>query len=117
MHVFGIIHDMGGKNSVNIHIDTKKYGNVTVSCTKGQIKGNEHRLYSHVGVLIEAHQNMKTGEITKAHLLNFLPDKNTDYNNALREFEVKSKRFWKEIDDPGAWVRKLRNGENSVDFS
>lgn len=117
LHIFGVIHDMGGKNNVNIHIDTKKYGNITVSCTKKQIKGNEQKLYSRVGVLIEAHQNMKTGELTNARLLEFLPEKSTDFENALEEFEAKSKKFWEDVEDPGTWVRNLRDEKHSVDFS
>lgn len=117
LHVFGVIHDMGGKQNVNIHIDTKKYGSITIGCTKKQIKGNEHKLYSKVGVLIEAHQHMKTGEITKAQLLEFLPEKTADFKNALNEFEAISGKFWKDVDNPGEWVRNLRNDKHSIDIS
>lgn len=117
MHLFGILTDMGGKNKINIHVDTRKYGNIPISCTKKQIKGNENKLYTNVGVLVEVHQNLKTGEITNARLLEFLPDRNREFKSALEDFQASSKDYWKDINDPATWVRNLRDEKHSVDIS
>lgn len=110
-YFYGIIIDAGGKSKVNIHLDTKDYGLLTIDASKEVLAEYESNpLYKSFGVRASGKQNIKTGEIDKndLRLIDII-----DYNPAFKEEYLKSlikkaKQSWENINDADEWLSSLR---------
>lgn len=110
-YFYGIIIDAGGKSKVNIHLDTKDYGLLTIDASKEVLAEYESNpLYKSFGVRASGKQNIKTGEIDKndLRLIDII-----DYNPAFKEDYLKSlikkaKQSWENINDADEWLSSLR---------
>ena len=80
---YGILKDAGGKSKVNIHLDTKDYGYLSIET--GKFKGKkENLLYKKFGVRASGKQNIETGEIdTKSLSLLELIDYHPKFDSTI----------------------------------
>lgn len=111
-YFYGVLKDAGGKNKINIHLDTKDYGYLTIETGKEFLKEKkENLLFKRFGVRAKGKQNIETGEIdTKAltllELIDYHPKFDNDYLNSLIK---KAKKSWHHI-DTDEWLFNLRGG-------
>lgn len=110
-YFYGVIIDAGGKSKVNIHLDTKEYGLLTIDASKEILATYESNpLYKSFGVRAIGKQNIKSGEIDKSELS--LVDI-IDYNPLYKEDYIKSlikkaKSSWENINDADDWLNNWR---------
>lgn len=116
VYVVGEIKDMGGKERINIHIDTRNHGYLKIGCTKEQVNAYKQFLYQKIGAYIRVKQNLDTGEIKNgsAKLLKIDPPRNKNVIEATEKFINSSKGVWADVEDPTSWVRGLRDEEYPI---
>jgi hypothetical protein len=111
-YFYGILKDAGGKNKVNIHLDTEEYGYLTIETGEDFLKEREENLlYKNFGVRAFGKQNIETGEIdTKTlklvELVYYNPKFDPTYLNNLI---LKAKKNWKGI-NTDEWLNDIRGG-------
>ena len=109
-YFYGILKDAGGKNAVNIHIDTDDYGYLAIETGQDFLMEQEKNLlYKRFGVRATGKQNLETGEIdTKSlklvQLIDYNPKFDSDY---LTSLITKARKSWKGI-DTNEWLTNLR---------
>ncbi len=110
LYFYGTLTNAGGKNRVNIHLDTEEFGSLTIDTDKDYLKNQEENLlYKKFGIRAIGKQNVETGEIDKnslklLHLIDFEPKYDDQYLNSLIH---KAKNNWKGI-NPDNWLNNLR---------
>ncbi len=110
LYFYGTLTNAGGKNAVNIHLDTEEYGSITIDTDKEFLQEKEENLlYKKFGIRAIGKQNSETGEIDKrslklSELIDFSPDYDEAYLNSLIN---KAKSNWQGI-DPDRWLNDLR---------
>lgn len=111
-YFYGILKDAGGKNKINIHLDTKDYGYLTIETGEEFLKEKEENLlFKRFGVRAKGKQNIETGEIdtkslTLLELIDYQPKFDSDYLNSLIK---KAKNSWNTI-NTDEWLFNLRGG-------
>lgn len=111
-YFYGILKDAGGKNKINIHLDTEDYGYLTIETGEEFLKEKEENLlFKRFGVRAKGKQNIETGEIdTKSlsllELIDYQPKFDNEYLNSLIK---KAKKSWSDI-NPDEWLYNLRGG-------
>ncbi|MBW6483301.1 MAG: hypothetical protein K0B10_09585 [Vicingaceae bacterium] len=111
-YFYGILKDAGGKNKVNIHLDTDDYGYLAIETGQNFLMDQEDNLlYKKFGVRVTGKQNLETGEIdTKSlnlvELINYNPKFDSDY---LISLITKAKKNWKGI-NTDEWLSNIRGG-------
>ena len=109
-YVYGEITDAGGKNSSNIHVDTKEFGVLTIATDKTTLKEKEENmLYRTYGVRVKGKQHLQSGEMdTKSlqliDLIDIQKKYDEDYLDSLIE---KATPHWQGI-DADKWLGELR---------
>jgi hypothetical protein len=99
-YFYGIIKDAGGKSKINIHLDTKDDGYLTIETGEEFLKEKEENLlFKKFGVRAKGKQNIETGEIDKKtltllELIDYQPKFDKDYLNLLIK---KAKNSWNNI--------------------
>lgn len=109
-YYYGILTDAGGKDKVNIHLDTKNAGTLTIRTDKEYLadyKGNP--LYKKFGVRVRAKKNILTGDIDKStltliELLDYQPRYDEDY---LKSLITKATPKWKGV-NADEWLANIR---------
>ncbi|WP_299668468.1 hypothetical protein [uncultured Polaribacter sp.] len=111
-YFYGILKDAGGKNKINIHLDTQDFGYLTIETGEKFLKEKEENLlFKTFGVRAKGKQNIETGEIdTKSlillELIDYQPKFDKEYLNSLIK---KAKRSWSTI-NADEWLCNLRSG-------
>lgn len=111
-YFYGIIKDAGGKSKINIHLDTKDDGYLTIETGEEFLKEKEENLlFKRFGVRTKGKQNIETGEIdtkslTLLELIDYQPKFDDDYLNSLIK---KAKKSWNNI-NADDWLFNLRGG-------
>jgi len=109
-YFYGILKDAGGKNKINIHLDTKDYGYLTIETGEEFLKKKEENLlFKSFDVRAKGKQNIETGEIdtktlTLLELIDYQPKFDSDYLNSLIK---KAKNRWSTINTDD-WLIGLR---------
>lgn len=115
LYFYGTLTNAGGKNSINIHLDTDEFGSWTIDTDKDFLKEKEENiLYKNFGVRALGKQNIETGEIDKRSLklieiVDYSPKYDDDYLNSLIE---KAKNNWKGV-DADEWLNQIRGAYGS----
>ncbi|MFO7789008.1 MAG: hypothetical protein ACQES1_05195 [Bacteroidota bacterium] len=110
LYFYGTLTNAGGKNKVNIHIDTEEFGLLTIDADKVFLKDrDENVLYKKFGVRAVGKQNIDTGEIDKqtlklVELIDFTQKYDDNYLNTLIN---KAKGNWAGI-DVNKWLNEIR---------
>lgn len=69
LYFFGTLNDAGGKETSNIHLETKEFGQIKIDASRDYLKNMElNPLYKEFGVRAKGKQNVRTGEIDRSHL-------------------------------------------------
>jgi len=109
VYLYGVFKDIGGEKP-NIHLTTGKNEKVLISCKEGDIKNQtENRVYHAGGVRVFAKQNLYTGEIKEANLIEFVNYSPQYDEDELLRLTAKGREAWTDIPDHVEWVRNLRN--------
>ncbi|QTE21269.1 hypothetical protein [Polaribacter cellanae] len=111
-YFYGILKDAGGKSKINIHLDTKDFGYLTIETGEEFLKEKEENLlFKKFGVRAKGKQNIETGEIdtkrlTLLELIDYQPKFDSEYLNSLIN---KAKKSWNSI-NTDEWLCNLRGG-------
>lgn len=70
-YLYGEIYQEGGK-SPNLHLSTKKYGNLKVSATKEQIMEGEKKTYKPYGIKVRGKKSLEDGSLSDLELIEFI---------------------------------------------
>ena len=89
MYFYGSLEDAGGKESPNIHLQTKEFGLIVISTDKDTLRSEgRNLLYKEYGVRALGLQNALTGELDKSsfklvEILDYTPAFDESYINGL----------------------------------
>ena len=111
-YFYGTLTNAGGKSAVNIHLDTKEFGSITIDTPKEYLKKLENNLlYRRFGVRALGKQNSKTGEIDTSSLkLIDLTDFEPKFDEEYLKAKIKKARSkWTGV-DKNKWLHDLRGG-------
>lgn len=107
--VRGVIFDMGGKNSPNVHIVLDDGTMLQVAADKMRLEQLEKNLlYKPALLRVRTSYNVVTREYKDATLIEFI-DYEPRYSDAERSRLIENgTRAWKDVDDATRWVEELR---------
>lgn len=106
-YLYGEIYQEGGKNP-NLHIATKKYGNLTVSATKEQIMKGEKKTYKPYGIKVRGKKSFEDQKLTDLVLLDFVQYK-PDFNQELLDKVIdKASKNLSKITDVDVWLNDIK---------
>lgn len=109
-YFYGVLTDAGGKNSINIHLDTKEFGNLTLETPKEVLVTIEKNiLYKAFGVRAAGKQNLETGEIDRQslHFIEFVDYSSRFDDHYLSGLIQKAKNTWAGV-DTDEWLANIR---------
>jgi hypothetical protein len=110
LYFYGTLTNAGGKNKVNVHLDTEEYGSLTIETDKMFLMDQEENLlYKKYGLRVKGRQNIVTGELDKSflnlvELIDYSPNFDEEYLNKLIS---KAKKNWSGINTDD-WLNSLR---------
>lgn len=106
----------GGKNTLNIHLDTAEHGTLRIAVDKDYLaQGEKNLLYKKFGVRAEGRQNLKTFEM-EPNSLRFveLLDHDAAYSKKyLDGLLQRAAPAWTEVTDADAWLDELRGSAHA----
>lgn len=111
-YFYGKITNAGGKDKVNIHINTEDLGIIRIDTPQSVLENlEENILYKSFGIRASGKQNTDTGEIDKGSLvflemIDYSPKYDNDYLQKIR----KKAKTWLGSIDPDEWLRDVRGG-------
>lgn len=106
-YLYGEIYQEGGKNP-NLHISTKKYGNLTISATKEQIMEGEKKTYKPYGIKVRGKKNFEDNTFTDLELVEFIPYQPV-FNKTLLEKVIQSASVnLNKIANVDAWLDEIK---------
>lgn len=111
-YYYGTLTDAGGKDKVNIHLDTKEAGTLTIRTNKEYLSGYQgNPLYKKFGVRVRAKKNILTGDIDKTtlvlvELMDYQPKYDEDYLQGLIQ---KATPKWRDV-NADEWLAQVRGG-------
>jgi hypothetical protein len=106
-YIYGEIYQEGGKTP-NLHIYSKKYGNLTIAATKEQIMDGEKRTYKFYGIKVRGKKNFEDGNLSDLVLLDYI-HYSPIYNKSLLEKVIdKASENLSKITNVDAWVNNLK---------
>ena len=106
-YIYGEIYQEGGKTP-NLHITSKKYGNLTVAATKEQIMEGEKRTYKLYGVKVKGKKSFEDDKVFDLELVDYLSH-NPVFNESLLEKVIgKASENLSKITNVDAWIDDLR---------
>lgn len=115
-YLYGELTNAGGKNSPNIHLDTKEYGTLRIAVAKDYLKqGEKNLLYKRFGVRATGRQNLKTFEMDP-NSLQFveLLDHDAAYSETYLDALLRSAApAWADVTAPDSWLEELRGGAHA----
>lgn len=109
LYVYGMVYDMGGKTTPNVHIDTKEYGTLKVEATKEQLIGKDQHLYQVTGLVVHGEQNHRDGTLKNLKFLDFIRYEPKAINREVWKLKIKnSTKAWSDIEDVDKWLKQIR---------
>lgn len=108
-YVYGKVHDLGGKEKANIHIEIAGHGTLMIAAeAKKLLDDKTNRLYKQQLVRITADENIQTGKLRNERLVSF-----EKYEPKFDEEEfdrqvAKSTRAWSVFGNTNKWLEELR---------
>lgn len=106
-YLYGEIYQEGGKNP-NLHISTKKYGNLTISATKEQIMDGEKKTYKPYGIKVLGKKSLEDDKLSDLELIEFIPYKPV-FNKSLLEKVIEHASVnLSKITNVDAWIDDLK---------
>jgi hypothetical protein len=114
-YFYGKITNAGGKDRVNIHLNTEDLGIIRIETPQPVLENlEENILYKSFGIRAAGKQNTETGEIDKGSLvflemIDYSPKYDQEYLQTIR---TKAKTWLGPI-NPDDWLREVRGGYNA----
>ena len=112
LNLYGKIYEEGGRKQINLHIDTDRYGPLTVDATEEQLLAGENKLFKVYGIWVKGKQNVVTGDLKDLKLIEFIPYQPNYDDLVLEKLIKKSSESWAKIKDKDQWMLEVRGGEN-----
>ena len=106
-YLYGEIYQEGGKNP-NLHISTKKYGNLTVSATKEQIMEGEKKTYKTYGIKVRGKRSFENDSLTDLQLIEFIQYKPVFNKSLLDKVIKKASVNLSKITNVDAWLDDIK---------
>ena len=106
-YLYGEIYQEGGKNP-NLHISTKKYGNLTISATKEQIMEGEKKTYKPYGIKVRGKKSFEDDQLTDLKLVEFIQYKPVFNRSLLDKVIEKASVNLSKITNVDAWLDDLK---------
>lgn len=106
-YVYGEIYQEGGKNP-NLHIHSKKYGNLTVAATKEQIIEGEKRTYKFYGIKVRGKKSFENGSLSDLELIEFIQYTPVFNKTLLDKVIERASDNLSKITNVDAWVNNLK---------
>lgn len=106
-YLYGEIYQEGGKNP-NLHISTKKYGNLTVSATKEQIMDGEKKTYKPYGIKVLGKKSFEDDSLTDLVLVDFIQYKPVFNKSLLEKVIEKASTNLNKITNVDAWLDDIK---------
>lgn len=108
-YLYGLVTDLGGTNSANVHLKVDSGKTLTISATQKLLAAEErNRLYRHALLRVSAEENLKTGDLRNLSLLNFEAHKPVWDEQAFEALVQKGTQAWADV--PDDWLEELRSG-------
>ena len=109
-YLYGEIYQEGVKNP-NLHISTKKYGNLTVSATKEQIMDGEKKTYKPYGIKVLGKKSFEDDSLTDLVLVDFIQYKPVFNKSLLEKVIEKASTNLNKITNVDAWLDDIKAEE------
>lgn len=106
-YLYGEIYQEGGKNP-NLHISTKKYGNLTISATKEQIMDGEKKTYKPYGIKVRGKKSFEDDKLTDLELVEFIQYKPVFNKLLLNKVIAKASANLSKITNVDAWLDDIK---------
>lgn len=106
-YLYGEIYQEGGKNP-NLHISTKKYGNLTIAATKEQIMDGEKKTYKPYGIKVRGRKSFENDSLTDLELLEFIQYKPVFNKSLLEKVIQKASVNLDKITNVDAWLDDIK---------
>lgn len=106
-YIYGEIYQEGGKTP-NLHISSKKYGNLTVSATKEQIISGEKKTYKPYGIKVRGKKDFKEDTLSDLTLLEFIQYKPIFNKNLLNKVIDRASVNWSKISNVDSWLSDIK---------
>jgi hypothetical protein len=106
-YLYGEIYQEGGKTP-NLHISTKKYGNLTVSATKEQIMDGEKKTYKPYGIKVRGKKSFEDDNLTDLELVEFIQYKPVFNKSLLDKVIEKASVNLSKITNVDAWLDDIK---------
>lgn len=106
-YLYGEIYQEGGKNP-NLHLSTKKYGNLTISATKEQIMNGEKKTYKPYGIKVRGKKSFEDDKLSDLELIEFIQYKPVFNKSLLEKVIEKASVNLSKIANVDAWIDDLK---------
>jgi hypothetical protein len=106
-YLYGEIYQEGGKNP-NLHLSTKKYGNLTISATKEQIMDGEKKTYKPYGIKVRGKKSFEDDKLTDLELIEFIQYKPAFNKSLLDKVIEKASVNLSKIANVDIWLDDLK---------
>ena len=106
-YLYGEIYQEGGKNP-NLHISTKKYGNLTISATKEQIMNGEKKTYKSYGIKVLGKKSFKDNKLSDLELIEFIQYKPIFNKSLLEKIIERASVNLSKITNVDTWIDDLK---------
>jgi len=106
-YLYGEIYQEGGKTP-NLHISTKKYGNLTIAATKEQIMEGEKKTYKPYGIKVRGKKSLEDHSLADLELIEFILYKPVFNKSLLEKVIEKASVNWNKISNIDAWLDDIK---------
>lgn len=106
-YLYGEIYQEGGKNP-NLHISTKKYGNLTIAATKEQIMDGEKKTYKTYGIKVRGKKSFEDESLNDLELIEFLQYKPIFNKSLLDKVIQRASSNLSKIANVDAWLDDIK---------
>ena len=106
-YLYGEIYQEGGKNP-NLHISTKKYGNLTIAASKEQIMEGEKKTYKPYGIKVRGKKSLEDSTLTDLKLVEFIQYKPIFNKSLLEKVIEKASANLSKITNVDTWLDDIK---------
>ncbi|RXP53789.1 hypothetical protein EC396_09850 [Lutibacter sp. HS1-25] len=106
-YLYGEIYQEGGKMP-NLHISTKKYGNLTIAATKEQIMDGIKKTYKPYGIKVRGKKSFENDKLSDLELVAFIQYKPIFNKSLLEKVIEKASVNLSKITNVDTWIDDLK---------
>lgn len=106
-YLYGEIYQEGGRNP-NLHINTKEFGNLTVSASKEQLLQGEKKIYKTYGLKVSGKKNIEDKTVYDLILIDYIEYEPVFNRNLLNDIINKASINLNKIKNVDDWVLNLK---------